>query len=124
MRPPLNVLIVYDDLYETQFVTAAFDPNPGATALRPVQIEKVRAAELAARYNGNLQKFATIFVLNVKRLEEADWNALTRYVHEGGGLVVAAGASCRPGKLQSADGHAASTGSACRGTHRPIRRLS
>ncbi len=40
--------------------------------------------------------FAAVFLLNVKRLEEADWNALTRYVHEGGGLVVAPGHLSQP----------------------------
>ena len=80
VRPPLDVLVVYDSPLEAEFVSAALDPNPAAAVLRPVHVERVRASELAARHNGNLEKFATIFLLNVERLEEADWNALTRYV--------------------------------------------
>jgi Aerotolerance regulator N-terminal len=102
VRPPLKALLVYDDPYEAYFVAAALDPNPGASALRPVHVEKVTAKELGARHNGNLQDFAAVFLLNVKRLEEADWLALTRYVHGGGGLVVAPGHLSEPENYNSA----------------------
>ena len=49
------------------------------------------AANLGAKFEGKLQGFATIFLLNVKELGEQDWNALNSYVREGGGLVVAPG---------------------------------
>ena len=96
VRPPLKVLLVYDDPYDAEFVAAAIDPEQGATTSRPIQTERVRTAELAAKYGGNLQGFATIFLLNVSQLDEfTDWPALNRYVHEGGGLVVAPGQSSR-----------------------------
>lgn len=96
VRPPQKVLIVHDDSRESQFVSAALDPNPGASAMRPVQVERVLATQLGARYSGNLQSFAAVFLLNVKRLEETDWTSLNRYVHEGGGLVVAPGHLSQP----------------------------
>ncbi len=102
VRPPLKVLLVYDELYEAGFVAAALDPNPESAAMRPIQVEKVAAKELGARHNGNLQDFAAIFLLNVKRLEESDWNALTRYVQSGGGLVVAPGHLSEPGNYNTA----------------------
>ncbi len=96
VRPPLKVLLVYDDLYETEHVAAALDPNPSGAVNRPIQVEKVTARELGGRYNGDLQAFAAVFLLNVKRLEEADWSALNRYVLGGGGLVVAPGHLAQP----------------------------
>jgi len=85
VRPPLKVLLVSDNSYEAEFVAAAIDPDQGATATRPIQTERVRASELTAKYSGNLQGFSTIFLLNVKQLDEfTDWGALSRYVHEGG----------------------------------------
>ncbi len=102
VRPPLKALLVYDDAYEAWYVAAALDPNPASAALRPIQVEKVTAKELGARYNGNLQEFAAIFLLNVKRIEEADWIALNQYVHRGGGLVVAPGHLSDPANYNSA----------------------
>ena len=103
VRPPLKVLLIYDDPYEAEFVAAAIDPDQGASATRPIQTERVRTSELATKFGGNLQGFSTIFVLNVAQLDEfTDWAALSRYVHEGGGLVVAAGHRSRPENYNSA----------------------
>jgi hypothetical protein len=99
VRPPLKVLLVYDEEYEVWHVAAALDPNPSTAVMRPIQVEKVTAKELGARHAGDLQNFAAVFLLNVKRLEETDWTALTRYVHGGGGLVVA------PGHLSQAENY-------------------
>jgi hypothetical protein len=95
VRPPLKVLLVYDEAYEAEFVAAALDPDPTAPA-RPVQVERVRATELGTKFGGDLQRFATVFVLNVIKLGDQDWSALQNYVREGGGLVVAPGHLSRP----------------------------
>jgi hypothetical protein len=97
VRPPLKVLIVSDDQrFDSAFVAAALDPRPNQEGPRPILVEKVRTANLASKYNGELASFATIFLLNIKEISDADWGALSRYVHEGGGLVVAPGYSSRP----------------------------
>jgi hypothetical protein len=102
VRPPLNVLLVYDEAYESEFVAAALDPDPTAPTARPIQVETVRAPELGAKFGGNLQRFATIFVLNVIKLSDPDWSALNQYVREGGGLVVAPGHLSKPESYNSA----------------------
>ena len=96
VRPPLKVLLVYDEFYESEFVAAALDPDPKAALARPVQVETVRATELGTKFGGNLQRFASIFLLNVIKLGDQDWNALHQYVREGGGLVVAPGHLSKP----------------------------
>jgi hypothetical protein len=96
VRPPLKVLLVYDEAFESEFVAAALDPDPTATIARPVQVEKVRATELGTKYGGSLQQFATIFLLNVIKLGDTDWSILNQYVRQGGGLVVAPGHLSKP----------------------------
>ena len=54
-------------------------------------MDSVRAVHLGSRFNGDLQGYSCIFLLNVSQLDERDWGSLNRYVHEGGGLVVAPG---------------------------------
>jgi hypothetical protein len=102
VRPPLKVLLVYDEFYESEFVAAALDPDPTAALARPVQVERVRAPELGTKFGGNLQGFATIFLLNVIKLSDPDWSALNQYVREGGGLVVAPGHLSKPESYNSA----------------------
>jgi len=91
VRPPLKVLIISDLTYDAEFVAAALDPDPGTTSARPYLVEKVHAADLFKKFNGDLQAYSCIFLLNVKQLDDPDWGALNHYVHEGGGLVVAPG---------------------------------
>jgi len=91
VRPPLKVLIISDLTYDAEFVAAALDPNAGPSAARPCLVEKVLATHLGSRFNGDLQAYACIFLLNVKQLDAQDWGVLNHYVHEGGGLVVAPG---------------------------------
>jgi hypothetical protein len=95
VRPPLKVLIVSDQQYDAAHVKAALDPHPDKGA-RPILAEWVRTKDLSSRYQGELQSFATIFLLNVGEISQADWGPLSRYVHEGGGLVVAPGDLSRP----------------------------
>jgi Aerotolerance regulator N-terminal len=102
VRPPLKVLLVYDVPYESEFVAAALDPDPTAAVARPVQVETVKATQLGTKFGGNLQGFATIFLLNVSKLSEQDWSALNQYVREGGGLVVAPGHLSTPESYNSA----------------------
>ena len=65
--------------------------------MRPMQVERVRPSELGRSIMAAIFRASPpIFLLNVKRLEDTDWTALTRYVHEGGGLVVAPGHLSQP----------------------------
>ena len=70
--------------------------------MRPVQVETVAAPQLATKFGGNFQRFATIFLLNVIKLSDQDWSALNQYVREGGGLVVAPGHLSKPESYNSA----------------------
>ncbi len=90
VRPPLKVLVLYDVPYEAEFVADALDPDAAAIS-RPVIADRGKAADLGERYRDVLENYACVFLLNVASLDEAGWGALNRYVHEGGGLVVAPG---------------------------------
>jgi len=96
VRPSLKVLIVSDLDFDAAFVAMALDPHPKLPGPRPILVERVLTSQLGSRYKGEFQSFATIFLLNVGELPEADWGPLNRYVHEGGGLVVAPGYLSRP----------------------------
>ena len=85
-RAPLKVLLISDIPYEAEFVRAALDPDPSAAA-RPYVVDvvgKVPASRFGQTKN-DLMLYACVFVLNVKSLDESEWGALNRYVHEGGG---------------------------------------
>jgi hypothetical protein len=90
VRPPLKVLVLSDSAWDAEFVADALDPDPAAVS-RPVIVERGKAADLAERYRDALENYACVFLLNVASLDEAGWGALNRYVHDGGGLVVAPG---------------------------------
>jgi len=102
VRPPLKVLVVSDVTYDAEFVGAALDPDPTSSATRPYQVEKVHAADLGRKFIGDLQAYSCIFLLNVRQPDEPDWwGPLNRYVHEGGGLVVAPGHRSLPASYNS-----------------------
>ena len=42
VRPPLDVLIIYDLPFEAEFIAAALDPDPSNAVMRPVHVERVR----------------------------------------------------------------------------------
>ena len=94
VRPPLKVLLIADDPYEAQFVAAALDPeSPGGA--RSYLVESVLTSRFGQKRT-DLQSYACVFVLNVKKLDELEWGSLNQYVHEGGGLVVAPGQRSQP----------------------------
>ena len=100
VRPPLKVLLLSDVRYEAEFVGAALDPEaPGGG--RAYLVERGLSSEFG-RYKKDLQTFACVFLLNVKKLDESDWGALNHYVHEGGGLVVAPGHRSLPESYNNA----------------------
>ena len=95
VRPPLKVLLLSDVPYEAEFVAAALDPeSPGSRPAVPGR--NGPDVPISARYKNDLQSYACVFLLNVKKLDEAEWGALNHYVHEGGGLVVAPGQRSLP----------------------------
>jgi hypothetical protein len=100
VRPPLKVLLLSDVRYEAEFVLAALDPE-GPGSGRSYLVEPGLSSEFG-RYKKDLQTFACVFLLNVRKLEESDWGALNHYVHEGGGLVVAPGHRSLPESYNNA----------------------
>jgi Aerotolerance regulator N-terminal len=94
VRPPLKVLLISDNSYESEFVAAALNPELPGTA-HAYLVESILTRRLGQK-RSDLQSYACVFVLNVGRLEESDWGALNQYVHEGGGLVVAPGQQSLP----------------------------
>jgi hypothetical protein len=90
VRPPLKVLVLSDLVIDAVFVSDVLDPDPAAVS-RPVVVERGKAADLGERYRDGLQNYVGVFLLNVATLDEGGWGALNRYVHDGGGLVVAPG---------------------------------
>ncbi len=94
VRPPLKVLLLADVRFEAEFVAAALDPE-GPAAGRSYLVERALYSDFG-RYKKDLQTYACVFLLNVKKLDESDWGALNHYVHEGGGLVVAPGQRSSP----------------------------
>ncbi|MBX6315365.1 MAG: hypothetical protein IRY99_21015, partial [Isosphaeraceae bacterium] len=57
----------------------------------PYRVERITPSALALRPPDFLKDFASVFLLNVPSLPDAEWNRLSLYVHQGGGLVVALG---------------------------------
>jgi hypothetical protein len=94
VRPPLKVLVVSSQRYDAECVAGALDPDSPGTP-RSFLVDRVLASQFERKRN-DLATYATVFLLNVKQLDEGDWGALNRYVHEGGGLVVAPGHLSQP----------------------------
>jgi hypothetical protein len=96
VRPPMKVLIVSDRAIDGDFVADALDPDPSPTSPRAYAVDRRKTADFQNPDRGALATYSCIFLLNVSRLDEAAWGALSAYVHEGGGLVVGAGNRCDP----------------------------
>jgi hypothetical protein len=99
VQPALRVLVVADQAIDAWFVTQALDPEADETAAgtpRPFRVESIRTPEFAAMRRDALRDYATVFLLNVGRLGDADWGRLNAYVQDGGGLVVGLGDRCLP----------------------------
>ena len=99
VQPSQKVLIVTDDQadsFETSRALAPFSDTlaPGAPQL--VKVDAISAEEFGRRGRSILKDYSAVYLLNVARPSEADWKALTGYVREGGGLVVALGARSEP----------------------------
>jgi hypothetical protein len=98
----MKVLIVSDVPGDADFVADALDPDPSPTSPRVYLIERKRTADFQNPDKPALGNYACVFVLNVARLDDAAWGALSGYVHEGGGLVVGAGKRCDPANYDGA----------------------
>jgi hypothetical protein len=96
VQPPLKVLVIADYPIDAEFVAYAIDPDPTPESPRSYLVERNTGREFAARDKDSLKTYACVFLLNVGQLEESEWGALNRYVHDGGGLVVGAGSQCIP----------------------------
>src|SRR5207245_6512215 len=91
VQPAMRVLIVADRAIDGDFVANALDPindlRPGDP--RPYHVTRLTSAALAKQPVDYLKDFAAIFLLNVRALPAEEWSRLVRYLHNGGGLVVA-----------------------------------
>jgi hypothetical protein len=94
VRAPLKVLIIYDRAVDAEFVADALDSELSPSSPRPYLLERIRTGEFSRRDKDSLKSYSCIFLLNIAQLDDSDWGALNRYVHEGGGLVVGAGHLC------------------------------
>jgi hypothetical protein len=93
VQPTLRVLVVADRAEDGFFVANALDPQvrPEGVA-RPFQVEQVLTASLPPSGFGQpLSHYAAVFLLDVAKLESAQWAALNDYVKQGGGLVIGPG---------------------------------
>ena len=96
VRPPLKVLLVYDDAHtRPNSSRLRSTPIPGA-AMRPIQVEKVRAAELGPAITATFRTLPRSSCSTSSGSMRPTGTALNRYVHEGGGLVVAPGHLSQP----------------------------
>lgn len=103
VRPALKVLLVSDRPgVDDFFVESALVPDPSPTAPQVYRVDRRKADEFRGTDRAALSEYACIFLLNVARLDEAAWGALSAYVHEGGGLVVGAGGRCDPANYDGA----------------------
>jgi hypothetical protein len=89
VQPPLEVLVVADDLEDAKPWTAALAPE--------IQVKRGRAKFNCTRVSTNrfdgkdLSKFAAVCLINVSGLSEQNWKKLADYVEAGGGVAVCLG---------------------------------
>lgn len=86
IQPPMEVLVVADDLADTRFWT---------TALAPMNLQKLgrvkyRFTPLSSAKLGStdLRKYAGLCLINVRSLSEETWKHVADYVEAGGGVAV------------------------------------
>ncbi len=98
VQPALNVLIVADltgpDDYDASYVRSALVPSaPGANdpIASPYRIERETRRQFQERGKLSAKDFVAVFLLNIDGLTATEWGWLSRYVQEGGGLVIAPG---------------------------------
>ncbi len=94
VRPPQKVLIIADRDQDSEFVAAALDYDTSPSSPKAFLVKTIRSAALGSLDQNAIEGFACIFLLNIARLNPADWGKLNGYVHNGGGLVVGAGNAC------------------------------
>lgn len=104
IQPPLEVLIVADNLDDTRQWSLALAP-PDLQKLGRVKYKCTRLSS-AKLESTELAKYAAVCLLNVRSLSERTWKQLADYVEAGGGLAVALGA---PVNAVSYDSEAAQT---------------
>ncbi len=89
-----KVLILSDLDEDGDFIATALDADPSAAVAdptRPFLVDRGRVTELTNKTAEGLRSYATIFLNNVARLSDADWQKLGAYVREGGGVVIGLG---------------------------------
>ncbi len=94
IQPPLEVLVVADDLADTKLWSTALSQE----ALQKLGRAKYRCTTLNSSKLGttDLAKYAGVCLVNVKSLPEPAWKHLAAYVEAGGGVAVFLGAPVDP----------------------------
>ncbi len=89
IQPPLEILVVADDLADTRFWSSALAPAPlvklGRVKYRctPLNSSKLGTTDLA--------KYAGVCLINVSALSKEAWQHVAEYVEAGGGVAVLLG---------------------------------
>ncbi len=100
VQPAYRVLIISDLSIDADFVKNVLEPDPRDLREGETQFCKVTrmlANDFSRMPNkSSLREYSAIFLLNVARLTDSDWGALTSYVRDGGGLVVGLGSRVTP----------------------------
>lgn len=96
IQPPLEVLVIADDLDDTVAWTTALAPETWKKQGRAkYNCTRLNSAKLV---NSDLAKYAAVCLINVRSLSKPAWKKLADYVEAGGGLAVCLGT---PGPLAS-----------------------
>jgi hypothetical protein len=101
VKPPLRVLVIYDNAIDADFVADAIDPRAlPAGEPRPFRVTRMSTRDVETKLESTLKDYACVFLLNVATLPESAWGRLNGYVHEGGGLVIGLGDRVVPDSLK------------------------
>lgn len=105
VKPAVNVMIVSDLEIDGEFISKAVDPTspiPGQSTVRPFQAEWVSTSKFLDKSTNLSKRFRVVYLNNVRSLNDAEWQRLSGFVQDGGGLVIGLGGRCNPESYQSA----------------------
>ena len=86
IQPPLEILLVADNLADTKFLASALAPAP----LQKLGRVKYRTTALSSSKvaTADLSKYAGVALVNVSALSDEGWRHVAEYVERGGGAAV------------------------------------
>ncbi len=98
VKPPVNVLIVSDLEIDGDFIRKAIDPDVsrGKGGSHPFHAEWVPTSKFLEKSTNLSKRYRVVFFNNVASLTDPEWQRLSGFVQEGGGLVIGLGALSNP----------------------------